>query len=397
MRSLVLTVDPAAPPVSGAELRNWQNAQALAALGSVRLLSFRPMHRAPRTIGAIECASLGEGDQASTKKANRRRSSIDLRVGEGQLEALARHIDEFRPGDVIVEGIPLFPLLAFLRPRVAMLRLDMHNIESDLRAELDHRRLGSRLRMALTGGDAASIRTIEWEALALVDQVWVCSETDRRRLRELFGEKAVAVVPNGIPRPESIPATLPESPSREGGWPTILFVGHLGYEPNVTAVTHLAEVLMPMIRNKLPEARLLVAGRSPDETLATLARKRSFDLVVGPQEVQSLYARAHLSIVPLASGGGTRLKILEALAHGVPVIATARAAAGLDLRDGAEIVIADGPDAMLSRVDELCADADRRELLRRNGREAVLMRFGPAAIRAAVAEAVSPITPRASA
>jgi glycosyltransferase involved in cell wall biosynthesis len=389
MRSLILTVDPAAPPISGAELRNWQNAKALAALGSVLLLSVRPIVAPAPTAGGIECASLSGGNDASARKVNRRRSSVDLRISEAQLQSLSHHIEAFRPDSALVEGIPLFPFLAFLRPRVATLRLDMHNIESELRAEIDRQHVASRLRMALTGGDAASIRALEREALGIVDQVWLCSEIDHRRLNRLFAETAVAVVPNGIPRPETIPAALSPLAPRDHGWPVILFVGHLGYEPNIAAIRYLSDTLMPAIRGSFPDAQLVVAGRSPGEAITALAARHGFELLANPADLGFIYAKAHLSIVPLLAAGGTRLKILEALAYGVPVIATTLAAEGLDLDHGSEIVVADTAPAIAGKVEELFADPERLETMRLRGREAVLTRFGPAAVEAAVAEAVA--------
>ena len=243
--------------------------------------------------------------------------------------------------------------------------------------------------MALTGGDAARIRVLEREALALVDQVWLCSEIDRRRLHRLFGEAAGAVVPNGIPHPDTIPAVLAPLPPRDHGWPVILFVGHLGYEPNIAAVGYLSDTLMPLIRGTFPGVRLVVAGRSPGEPVTALAARHGFELIANPADLRLIYAKAHLSIVPLLAGGGTRLKILEALAHGVPVIATSLAAEGLDLDEGAGIVVADTPPAIAGNVEELCADPERLEAMRLRGREAVLTRFGRAAIEAAVAQAVA--------
>jgi glycosyltransferase involved in cell wall biosynthesis len=176
---------------------------------------------------------------------------------------------------------------------------------------------------------------------------------------------------------------------RDHGWPVILLIGHLGYEPNIAAVGYLADTLMPAIRVTLPSARLVVAGRSPGEPVTALAARHGFELIPNPADLRSIYAKAHLSIVPLLAGGGTRLKILEALAYGVPVIATTLAAEGLDLDHGSEIVVADTPPAIARKVQELCADPERLEAIRLRGREAVLRRFGPAAIEAAVAEAVA--------
>ena len=391
-RSLVLTVDPAVPPISGAELRNWQNAKALSDFGQVRLVSFRPMHWPAQLSGdRIECVALAEIHQQGGPPHTRRRSSIDVRITRSALARLTALVDEFKPDAILVEGIPLFPFLEYLRPLTPNLVLDMHNIESDLGAQIERRTLSSRVFAELTGGDAARIRKLEQQAVGIADRVWVCSESDRQRLLRLYGGvAAVHVVPNGIPRPETIPDELTQPPGKNNGWPIILFVGHLAYPPNVNAVHALAHGVLPLVLADFPAARLILGGRSPTEDILALATRPGIDLVANPEEVSTLYTKAHLTVVPLVHAGGTRIKILEAMAHGLPVVATPLAVDGLELAEGTEVLVADDHRGLADHVRSLCDDSRRSEALRRNARRAVVERFGAAVIAAAVRNAIMP-------
>ena len=194
----------------------------------------------------------------------------------------------------------------------------------------------------------------------------------------------IDVVPNGIPRAEDIPSVLPAQETTANGFPVILFVGHLGYEPNIDAAVRLAGTILPGIRAALPDARLIIAGRSPQPKVEALAELPGVTLVESPGDLTPLLQSAHLTIVPLSSGGGTRIKLLEAMAWGVPVIATPLAAEGLDLTDGDEVVLSESDKDLTEAAIALCRDRDRLARQRMRAHEAVWARFGPEAIRNAM-------------
>jgi glycosyltransferase involved in cell wall biosynthesis len=219
----------------------------------------------------------------------------------------------------------------------------------------------------------------------MVDKVWVCSEQDRDRLRSLSGGRALAdVIPNGVPRFELIPEQLVDQPEMANGKPTLLFIGHLNYPPNLEAARRLATQILPRLQSALGGAKLIIAGRSPHRSLADIAALPDVELIANPDDLAVLYRRAHLAIVPLISGGGTRLKILEAMAWGLPVVATRLAAEGLDLVDGVDIDFAETDDELAARAAALCADSGWLQARRLRARETVARRFGPQAISAAV-------------
>jgi glycosyltransferase involved in cell wall biosynthesis len=383
-RVLVVSHDPAFPPTSGADLRNYRNAAVAAEFGPACLASVRPQAAVPQpAVPPIRIEALSIEGEARSGSIGWWRTRAEHRISRSALARLETLVRDFRPDTVLVEGIGLFKLLRPLRPLTKQLILDMHNVESDLAGQLQ--RADAARSAAPVIAAALGIRRLERKALAIVDRVWVCSASDRQRLMALSRRKVpIDVVPNGIPHAGDIPEALPAEPATDKGFPVILFVGHLGYPPNVDAAERLAGAILPRIRQTLPGTKLILAGRSPKPAVRALAGLPDVEIVEDPQDVGPLLSRAHLSIVPLAAGGGTRIKILEAMAWGVPVIATPLAAEGLGLVENEELLLSVTDEGLAEMAVGLCLDAERRARLRVRAHQAVWARFGPHAIRNAV-------------
>ena len=193
----------------------------------------------------------------------------------------------------------------------------------------------------------------------------VCSEAQRQffpaRLRA-----RVLVVPNGFP------PHLRTHPRRPPVGSTIVFVGTMDYKPNVDAVTWFVKDVFPSIVRRVPEARLLLVGHDSRHRLRRLADGHRIVATGSVADVAPLVAEAAVSVAPIRVGSGTRIKILEALALGVPVVSTTLGAEGLDLAPGREILLADAPEDFAAEVVRLLKDRATRDAMGDAGRTAVV-------------------------
>ena len=189
---------------------------------------------------------------------------------------------------------------------------------------------------------------------------------DEAALFESFGARVV-VVPNGVAVGE-VPHSAPPR-SR-----TVVFVGYFQWRPNVEAALELIDEVMPRIRATVPEAVVRVVGKDPpDELLAR--RGPAVEVTGGVDDVLPHLRAARVTVLPIRAGGGTRLKALEALAAGVPVVATRFAVGGLGLRDGEHVVLAERPVDLAAQALRVLDDDALADHLSHAGRTLVERRF----------------------
>ena len=170
------------------------------------------------------------------------------------------------------------------------------------------------------------------------DALCVCSENDRQ---ELPDAKNLFVLPNGFAAPSKIPVRHPATPPRLG------FVGTFVYEPNHAGVCWFVEKVWPRVLEKLPAARLRVAGTGSEKENWPCAR--NVDALGFLNDTEDEMATWSASIVPLFVGGGTRIKIAESFSRQCPVVATTLGAYGYDVADGRELWLADTPEEFASK------------------------------------------------
>lgn len=392
--TFVFTVDPPFPPVSGADLRSWRTVLGAARLGPVTAVSLwgAPPEAVTGPPGDIVVAALSEAPAAEIRRRPPGGTAVDVTFPEGWRERLDALLAAAAPQRIVIENLGLAPLLAVPAFRGVRRILDMHNVESDLLAA------GEPLWRRLLTGDAKAraVRAVERAAIAAVDEVWLCSTADAARLARLHRDlPPLRVVPNAVPSTwcDGAPAAQADRRSRSEG-PRLLFVGHLGYRPNIAAAFFLARRLMPLLRRRLPGATLVLAGRAPHRRVRDLAAE-DIAVVEGPADLAPLYAAADVAAVPLRVGGGTRIKVLEAMAAGVPVVATALAVEGLGLQPERHVLVAERPDAFAAAIGRLWRDADLAARQRAEARTYVLGRFGTAAVDAAIAAGLAAVPSRA--
>ncbi|MBK8333819.1 MAG: glycosyltransferase [Acidimicrobiaceae bacterium] len=208
--------------------------------------------------------------------------------------------------------------------------------------------------------------------------VTVCSEADRSYL-DLAN---CVVVRNGYRTPH----TARRLPDHEH--PTLVFVGPLSYEPNRLAAEWLAFDVLPLVRRQLPAARLVVVGYN-DGVSARLRHAEGVTLTGYVHDLSAYYATASVAVAPLRSGGGTRLKVMEALARSVPLVATSTGCFGLDLTHDQELLIADDAEGFAQACVSIINDPALAGRLTEAGRARYVDRLTAEASSKAVAGVAS--------
>lgn len=210
-----------------------------------------------------------------------------------------------------------------------------------------------------------------------VAAVTLCSDLDVTRSK---CANAVAI-PNGYelewsPRPARSVASAA---------PVISFVGLLSYEPNADAVRWFATEILPRLRRQIPQARFRVVGRG-GEGLADLAGRPGLELVGQVRDLRTELDRADLSVVPIRFGGGTRLKVTEALANRIPTVTTTVGCEGIDVVDGTHALIADTADDFVRACGRALSDVELRRRLAAEGSKLYEERYRWTIIRARMAD-----------
>jgi len=193
----------------------------------------------------------------------------------------------------------------------------------------------------------------ERQALRRARATFVCSQRDKDLLGQLFGRTAAAgvrVVPNATAIPE---VPLPVSSER-----TVLFVGTFDYRPNVDAADRLARSIWPLVRARVPDARLVIVGKRPEVVPAFSAspRDESVTFTGFVDDIRAVYPPARVVCCPIGTGAGTRVKIVEAAGFARPVVSTALGAEGLDFTDGSEILLRETDEALAAACCDLLSD-----------------------------------------
>jgi glycosyltransferase involved in cell wall biosynthesis len=207
---------------------------------------------------------------------------------------------------------------------------------------------------------ASLLERAELHLLDTCDTHTVVSERERQKILALRPKANIHVVPNGVDAAFYAPAAAlrrqaPESKAP----PRLLFVGSMDYHANIDAMTWFVREIWPAIAGRHPDVRFTIVGRDPGPSIRALASSR-IEVTGTVEDVRDYYASATAVIVPLRSGSGTRLKILEAMAAGVPIISTRLGAEGIDAHNEVHLLLADTPEEMLAAVTRLISSPETR-------------------------------------
>ncbi|PKO23605.1 MAG: glycosyl transferase family 1 [Chloroflexi bacterium HGW-Chloroflexi-1] len=228
----------------------------------------------------------------------------------------------------------------------------------------------------------AAYSLVQWQKLAhyerricrAADGVAAVSEADRAALQALAPGLHVTVVPNGVDLDFYRPGVVPPLPGL--GANALVFTGKMDYRPNVDAVLWFTDAVLPRILAQIPDAHFYVVGQQPHARLAHLAGHPAVTLTGRVPDVRPYIAGAGVFVVPLRIGGGTRLKVLEAMAMGQALVSTRLGCDGFTFEDGREVRFADDPAAFADAVSGLLRDRGRAAHLGRAARAYVEAYFG---------------------
>ena len=240
--------------------------------------------------------------------------------------------------------------------------LDHHNIESDMmlrRARIE----SNPAKRFYFWQEGLRLRRYERRVCREFDLNLTCSELDTERLRAVSPGVTVAEVPNGVDTEYFRLAQEPERPL------SLVFAGNMSWYPNAAAMLFFADKVWPALKKKIPGVTMDVIGANPSPRLRALAgRDRDFRVHGFVPDVRTKITTASLYVCPIMDGGGTKLKILDALAMGMPIVAHPIACEGINLRDGEDVVFAREPFEFVDAIVALLGNPQRRRLLSANAR-----------------------------
>jgi glycosyltransferase involved in cell wall biosynthesis len=352
---LLLSPDTVIPPTNGSAARTAGLARALVPhfrRVAVDAFSMRP---APAAAGGLAVRHIARPAAGLARARNLLEMLLTPTLG-------FRYPDPLPARDAIVQLESPLLFEAARRAGLGRFVLDAHNVYADL-ARFPQAVLRERVFYRLTGARQARMEARCWAA---ADHVIFCSASDRDRADALLAGVATksTVIPNCVDATAFTPR--PAHAFAQGG--TVLFMGTIRYPPNYFAVEEICAAIAPA----LPSLEFVVVGDAAGSPARVPANVRLLG-VVG--STAAPLAAAQLAIAPLRHGSGTRLKLLEYFAAGLPVVCTAKAAEGLDVRDGREVVFAESPAALVEAVRSLHGDAARCAALGAAARALVERRY----------------------
>ncbi len=286
--------------------------------------------------------------------------------------ALADAVCRFKPEVVHLDMLHLGELMSDVRG--LPLVLVEHNVE----AELMKRRVANEanwLRRTYLVRQTRKLARYETQVCRAADEIVAVSEVDADNIRSLAPETPVTVVPNGVDTEFFAPRNEDIDPA------SMVYVGGLSWFPNFDAIDFFTREILDRIAKSLPQTKLTVIGQVPSEKMLDPWRNEPRVCFTGlVDDIRPIVARAGVYVVPLRIGGGTRLKILDAMAMGKAVVTTSVGCEGLKVTPGRDVLIADGADEFAHAVVRVMKDRNLAAQLGANGRDCVERNYRWAAI-----------------
>jgi len=354
-RLLILTPYLPYPALTGGRIRSWQMARSLTKKNDVTLVTFvTPSER--HLLGEEARRQLHRWavvDYSGEPLPNTR--DLPPCVGRYFRAPLQRALFDLRVARYDAAIVDSIYMSCYAPELETNLVLTEHNIESTLLAQSSH-------------GEAEMLRAYEDRAWPTFPLRAATSEVDAVLMRRRCAGGRTIVVENGTD--PSIALSEPRSDRN-----AVLFMGTLNYFPNVDGVLRLFHDIWPHLRRRRPAVRLLIAGRSPAPEVRALDGRNDVQVIADPMDMREIAKQASLSVVPLRIGSGTRIKILDSFALGLPVVSTAIGAEGLDVADGEHLLVRDSPEEFAEACDDVLRNGEMWRQLHLAGRELAVDRY----------------------
>lgn len=288
--------------------------------------------------------------------------------GSTQIQAFENCLQR-KPDLIFVQRLQsIYPILTTLAPLPPVF-YDIDDVEH-LKKLRDLQQL-SFLKKALSYLEFPALQRGEYQAIRCSHLAFVCSEQDKQYLAARANFANLEIAPNAI----SIPPVQPITSE-----PTLLLLGSFHYPPNTDAANFLIEEVLPLIRRSRPDTKLIVAGINPHHIRSYATGAENVEFTGFVDDLDALYARARIACCPIFSGGGTRIKMIEAAAYGKPIIATTIGAEGLEMQPEQDFLLANSAQEFAEACLQLLENEQRCQQLGTSARAFVTQHYDVAAI-----------------
>jgi sugar transferase (PEP-CTERM/EpsH1 system associated) len=391
MQILWLKSDLLLPLDKGGRLRTWHLMRHLARRHQITYLSFADgladgMSAVAQRVETVPRQDPGKGTlRFYLDAAAHVFDPLPYAVAKYRSRAFRRRLNQLlaaQPFDLIVCDF-LFPAVNLPRRLPCPAVLFTHNVESEIWRRHAETRTGAA-RLLYRSQHARMLR-FEGRTLQRFDGVLAVSAADRSTFARLYPgavDGDVHVVATGVDTEFFSPS--PSPPAGRG----LVFTGSMDWLPNEDAVTYFCREILPRIRADEPETTLTIVGRAPTPAVRRLAAEVGITVTGRVDDVRPAMRDAAVYVVPLRIGGGTRLKIFEAMAMGKAVVSTTVGAEGLPVENGEHLLIADEPQLFARAVVRLFRDVERRRALEGAARALVVERYDWGAVSKSLEDAL---------